>query len=222
MARFGVNIEFNIVALKINQEFIITRLSGQHQIILGYEFLRNFNPQIDWTTGTLRFSDMETVQAIISKKVADAKHFSGKQMARLLKKEIDRKSKSKTKSLSPDTEDLRTYIGTLKQIHSSTTSVSSLNAIQGYEDSEDVATKISAIETDFGQDITSKLHTILTEHSSALKPLLGLPVQRPDFDMHIDFDGPIPHARVYRMSSAELEELKIQLKDYLERGWIRL
>jgi hypothetical protein len=142
-------------------------------------------------------------------------------MARLLKKEVDRKSKSKTKSLSPDTEDLRTYIGTLKQIHSSTTSVSSLNAIQGYEDSEDVAAKISAIETDFGQDITSKLHTILTEHSSALKPLLGLPVQRPDFDMHIDFDGPIPHARVYRMSSAELEELKIQLKDYLERGWIR-
>jgi hypothetical protein len=39
--------------------------------------------------------------------------------------------------------------------------------------------------------------------------------------MHNDVDGPIPHARVYCMSSAELEELKIQLKDYLERGWIR-
>jgi hypothetical protein len=65
MARFGVNIEFNIGALKITQEFIMTRLSGQHQIILGYEFLKEFNPQIDWTMGTLRFSDMETVQAII-------------------------------------------------------------------------------------------------------------------------------------------------------------
>jgi hypothetical protein len=41
---------------------------------------------------------METVQAIISKRVADATHLSGKQMARLLKKEIDKKSKSKTKS----------------------------------------------------------------------------------------------------------------------------
>ena len=39
--------------------------------------------------------------------------------------------------------------------------------------------------------------------------------------MHIDFDGPIPHSRVYRISSSELEELKLQLKDYLERDWIR-
>jgi hypothetical protein len=66
--------------------------------ILGYDFLKDFNPQIDWTTVTLRFSDTETVQAIISKRVVDAKHLSGKQMARLLKKEIDKKSKSKTKS----------------------------------------------------------------------------------------------------------------------------
>ncbi len=39
--------------------------------------------------------------------------------------------------------------------------------------------------------------------------------------MHIDFDGPVPHSRVYGMFSAELEELKVHLKDYLERGWIR-
>ena len=86
VSRFGVNIEFNIGALKITQEVIVTRLSGQHQIILGYNFLKDFNRQIDWTTGTLRFSDIETVQAIISKRVDDAKHLSGKQMARLLKK----------------------------------------------------------------------------------------------------------------------------------------
>jgi hypothetical protein len=95
MARFGVNIEFNIGALKITQKFSVTRLFSQHQIILGYEFLKDFNPKIDWTTGTLRFSGMETVQAIISKRVADARHLSGKQMARLLKKEIKEKSKSK-------------------------------------------------------------------------------------------------------------------------------
>jgi hypothetical protein len=97
----------------------------------------------------------------------------------------------------------------LKQVHTSSSTISSLNAIQGYEDSEDVASKISLIKTDFGTDYTNQLHTILKDHSSALKPLLGLPVQRPDFDMHIDFDGPIPHSRVYRMSSAELEELKV-------------
>ena len=214
MARFGVNIEFNIGALKITQDFIVTWLSGQHQITLGYELLKDFNPRIDWTTGTLRFSDMEAVH-IISKRVADAKHLSGKQMARLLKKEIDKKSKSKTKSSSPELEDLRTHIGILKQVHTSTTLISPLNAIQGYEDSEDVAAKISTVKTDFGTNYPNQLHTILTDHRTALKPFLGLPVQRSDFDMHIDFDGPIPHYRVYRMSSAELEVLKFQLKDYL-------
>jgi hypothetical protein len=68
MARHGVNIEFNTGSLKISQEFIVTRLSGQHQIILGYEFLKDFNPHIiDWAVGTLRFSEMETIQAIVSK-----------------------------------------------------------------------------------------------------------------------------------------------------------
>ncbi len=38
MAKFGVNVDFNIGALKITQEFIVTRLSGKHQFILGYEF----------------------------------------------------------------------------------------------------------------------------------------------------------------------------------------
>ena len=47
----------------------------------------------------------------------------------MLKKEIDRKSRSKTKSLISEPEDLRTYIGTLKQVHSATISASSLNAI---------------------------------------------------------------------------------------------
>jgi hypothetical protein len=175
------------------------------------EFLKDFNPHIDWAAATLRFSEMETIQAIVSKRIADVKHLSGKQMSRLLKKEIERKAKPKIKYLSPDPDDLRTCIGTLKQVHSSPISNASMNAIQGYEDSDDVQTKIAIIETDFGADYTTELRSILNKHSSALKPLLGLPVQRPDFDMHIAFEGPIPHPRVYRMSSSELEELKVRL-----------
>jgi hypothetical protein len=91
-----------------------------------------------------------------------------------------------------------------------------------YEDSDDVKSKIFIIETDFGADYTTKLHSILSEQSSSLKPLQRLRVQRPDFDMHIDFEVPIPHSRIHRMSSSEMEELKLQLlTDYLERGWIR-
>ena len=63
MARYAVNIEFNIGSLKISQEFIVTRLSGQHQTILVYEFLKDFNPHIDWAAGTLRFTEMVTIQA---------------------------------------------------------------------------------------------------------------------------------------------------------------
>ena len=68
-------------------------MSGQHRIILGYDFLKDFNPHINWAAGTLRFSEMETIQDIVSKRIADVKHLSGKQMSRLLKKEIERKSK---------------------------------------------------------------------------------------------------------------------------------
>ena len=78
MARYGVNIEFHIGSFKISQEFIVTRLSSHHQIILGYEFLKDFNPHIDWTAGALRFNDMETVHAIVTKRKADVKHLTGK------------------------------------------------------------------------------------------------------------------------------------------------
>ena len=67
MTRDGVNIEFNIGSLKISQEFIATRLIDQQQSILGCEFLKDFNPYIDWAAGTLRFfSEMETIQVVVS------------------------------------------------------------------------------------------------------------------------------------------------------------
>jgi hypothetical protein len=87
MARHGVHIDFSIGIFRMSKELIVTRLSGQPQIILGYEFLnKGFNPKINWTVGTLRISDTETAQAIITKRIADVKHLSGKQMLRLLKK----------------------------------------------------------------------------------------------------------------------------------------
>ncbi len=114
---------------------------------------------------------METVQVIMTKRIADVKHLSGKQMSRLLKKKIDRRTKLKVKPIFPEPDDLRTYIATLKQVHSSPISDTSLNAIQGYEYFDDAQSKIAAIETKFGADYTQKLHSVLTEHSAALKQL---------------------------------------------------
>ena len=79
-----------------------------------------------------------------------------------------RKSKVKIKSLFHEPDDLRTYIINLKQVHSSTICDDYLNAIQGYEDFDDIASKISSITTDFGTEYTNKLHLVLNEHSSAL------------------------------------------------------
>ena len=81
--------------------------------------------------------NMEAVQAIVTKRTADVKYLFGKQILQLFQKEIMRKSKRKIKSLCHEPDDLRTYIGTLKQVHSSTICDQSLNAIQGYEDSDD-------------------------------------------------------------------------------------
>ena len=81
MTRYGVNVEFHTDLFKITQEFIVARFSGQHQTILGYDFLKNLNPRIDWTAGKLRCSGMEAVQAIIAKRIADVNHLSGKHMS---------------------------------------------------------------------------------------------------------------------------------------------
>ena len=67
-------------------------------------------------------------------------------------KKQTRKSKQNIKSLYNERDELRTYIGTLKQVSTMSNDDESLNAIQGYEDSEDVFSKISIIKTDFGTE----------------------------------------------------------------------
>jgi len=47
--------------------------------------LKEFNPSIYWAAGTLRMPNIETVQAIVTKRIADVKTLSGKQMSRLKK-----------------------------------------------------------------------------------------------------------------------------------------
>ncbi len=71
---------------------------------MGYEFLKEFNPHIDWTPSTVRFSDMEIVQAIMTKRTADVKHLSGKQISSLLNKEFD-KTHLKVKYIFPEPDD---------------------------------------------------------------------------------------------------------------------
>ena len=222
IARQGVHISYTIGDKSFRDEFIVTRLSGTHSIILGYSWLKQYNPSIDWTAGTLGFSDENPIAAVIQKRTADMQFISAKQMARVIQKEQKRTSRLNT-IRDPYETPIQLFTGSLRLVDPTPNAADTAECagVQGWDDTADVQQKINEVQTDYDSDTTEKLRTVLRKHSAALKPLLKLPVQRPDYDMSIDFDGPIPHARVYRMSPAELEELKVQLEDYLSRGWIR-
>ena len=54
MAKLGVHLKFKLGTSYLTREFVITRLSGRNKMILGYTFLKEVNPEVDWTTGTVR------------------------------------------------------------------------------------------------------------------------------------------------------------------------
>ena len=226
LARYGVSLAFYIGSSRVTQEFVVTRISGPYQLILGYTFLKQYNPLISWTHGTLTMPDtQEIIQAMIEKRHADIKLVSAKVMSRILKKHNQKKHRlNPVHDPYPDETGLQVYISTIRQILDPDESdCTALNqGVQGYsDDTTTVTEKIDEISTDFGHDMTHKLREILRKYSKPLQPLSGLPKQRPDYDLAIEFDGPIPRAKVYRLSPAELEELATQLKDYLSKGWIR-
>ena len=88
MARWGVNLKLRIGNTWLTREFVSTRLAGRNQLILGYSFLQETNPIINWTDGTLRLPDADTaLQAIVQKRTVASEFISAKQMARILQKE---------------------------------------------------------------------------------------------------------------------------------------
>ena len=69
MERWGVNLKLRIGDTWLTREFVSTRLAGRNQLILGYSFLQETNPIINWTDGTLRLPDADTaLQAIVQKR----------------------------------------------------------------------------------------------------------------------------------------------------------
>ena len=83
--------------------------------------------------------------------------------------------------------------------------------------------EILSIKTDFDNDFTTKIQSIFRKYSSTPETPTDLPPSRPSFDHDINLtpDAKVPPAKVYRMSIAELEELRKQLDDYLSKKWIR-
>ena len=80
---------------------------------------------------------------------------------------------------------------------------------QSFNDKELLA-EIAQIKTDQSNDFTKKLQHIITKHKVICKPLDSLPPHRPGLDHEIELsnDFEYPNSKLYKLSQAELEELK--------------
>jgi hypothetical protein len=77
------------------------------------------------------------------------------------------------------------------------------------------------INIDQQPEWTTSLRDSLNEFTDIIKEHDGLlPTRECDFEINLECDEP-PKERTYRMSPAELREVKVQLQDLLAKGWIR-
>lgn len=77
------------------------------------------------------------------------------------------------------------------------------------------------VQTDQGPEWTARLQEVFKRHQDILRDMKGVPPPRYEYHIELVDGAKIPQQRVYRMSPAELEELKKQLAEMLENGWIR-
>ena len=165
-------------------KFVGTKLQSQFNAVLGMDFLREHNPQIDWTTSTITFGNAHTFSGEqISRPATDVQIVHANSMARIMKK-------------NPDL----TYFCAILRQYDATTETFDMNTIDK---------EINAIETDQSPEYTDRLKHILRKYKSACIPLETLPVHRPGLDHTIeltkDFESQNP--KLYRLSQPELEEL---------------
>mgnify|MGYP002655008431 CR=1 FL=1 len=93
-------------------------------------------------------------------------------------------------------------------------------AIKAIDDGKQ-PTDLLGITTDFGGDYDAKMRAVLQSQAEILQEPHHMPPSR-SCDHPIDLTSDqIPPSYMPRLSPAELEELRRQLDDYLERGWIR-
>jgi hypothetical protein len=87
----------------------------------------------------------------------------------------------------------------------------------------DVDKEIISITTDFDADFTAKLQNVVRKHKTVCKPHEDLPPLRPGLDHEIPLvdNAEVPKGRIYRLSPAELDELKKQLQSLLAKNFIK-
>ena len=119
LSKYAVKLKFYIGQSLIEREFVLTRLKGEYQAILGYSFLKDINPRIDWTNGTIRIGSESIASAIVQKRTPDVKIISAKQMARIMRKSMKLEARERTNTNTNNNNInncTKFYISALKEI----------------------------------------------------------------------------------------------------------
>jgi len=182
-------------AFSYQSSFIATKLSG-YDGILGKPFLDDVNPTIDWPTNTVTapfvLSGNQPTTSPISIHLLKAKR-----LAKILRKD-------------PSQPVYRILINQLSDVLTAT--------------SDDPLSDPFAPATSLSPANEKALHNILGNqhrHTFDEPTAANGPPKGPKHHIRLIPGSTPPQQRLYRMSPAELEELRKQLAIFLEKGWIR-
>ena len=164
---------------------------ARDDIILGKPWLTRVNPAIDWISNSVEITRRNIPYILPTIKENDISPTISTISATQLKREL-RKGKT-------------TYLALISEIQ------------------EDTASDIKADIDGPSVEWKVRLNTVLEKHQPLFQPLpKGLPPER-DVDHHIDLEPGArpPYLPTYHMSPLELAELKKQLTELLEMGYIQ-
>ena len=201
------------------RSFIVTKLSKDFDIVLSKKFLEDYDPQIIWSKGEIRFSDGDTITVQSKPRDTCLNFINANKVVKIIRSEL---------CLPEDKRECMFGIIMIKCVEPNATgNTINLNTINDDQakNADQPESIIQTVKTDGSKEFANKIHEVLLRHQSILQPFQGLPPDRPGFnfkmDMIPDANKYLKRAIVYKLSPRELEELKIQLKAYLEKGWVR-
>ena len=205
IATHQCSVTFTANSTTFTRKCIVINMNSAYDVILGMPFLSETNPTIDWRLKHWKTPEMSFPLVCEDKAREVALNIiSANAMARAIKKDTDPSTKFFLAILKKEYD----YV----ELHNINTNTPSA-----------IYDEIKGIKTDFDSNFTTRVQHIFEKYKSTLELPSELPPNRPNFDHEIPLvhDAKVPVSKVYRMSIAELEELRKQLDAYLSKNWIR-
>lgn len=197
---------YRVKSFKDTRSFRVTKLAG-YDIILGKPWLTQFNPSIDWVANSVRFWH-KAVQFILEPPKQSDEGVSlikPQKLAKLLR------------------QGERCFMAVVSEVCERESTLSSAESTASHGASGDLEAQFPSAFKDTIQEVKPAMQRVLQRFGKLFGPLpKRLPPQR-DVDHEIEL-GPgtkPPFLPIYHLSPRELEEVKEQLTNLLESGFIQ-